>query len=290
MMQHPKGVPALIWAAKNGHERTVEAFIEAGADVNVMVGQNWTPLLVAIEGGHTNIVRMLLAAKANANVTNMYGRSGLWHAIEAGYSDIAILLINAGASIHWNSLTNTALYRAACLGLTDVVIAIIAKKFNINIADEASNTPLHFAASNGHTDTTRVLIENGADVLAENLFGYTPLQLAALKNDFNTVRVILENHRANFNLVSHDSKIALELAESKGHDETADVIREVEKNIIETKTIYFRKAFPAFKRFASLTAIKPSRCPSEALAQEEALCFVGDDTMNTSQMTRRKRS
>jgi ankyrin repeat protein len=59
------GVPALMWAANNGHTEVVKLLLEKGADVNVKTNDGkWTSLGLAKLKDHTGIVQLLEKAGA----------------------------------------------------------------------------------------------------------------------------------------------------------------------------------------------------------------------------------
>ena len=75
-----EGATALMIASYKGSVDTVNALIQAKADVNVQSENGWTALMYAVCGGHTDIVNILIEAGSNVNVQNKDG-------------DIALLLV-----------------------------------------------------------------------------------------------------------------------------------------------------------------------------------------------------
>jgi ankyrin repeat protein len=68
-----KGVTALHWAAKNGHEAVAQLLLAAGADPNAAeIADSYTPLHRAAQNGHEKIVGLLLSwnAKPDALAVN----------------------------------------------------------------------------------------------------------------------------------------------------------------------------------------------------------------------------
>jgi hypothetical protein len=65
------------------HERVSQLLIEAGADVNVLVNHEVSPLYVSAAGGHTNDVRLLLQRGVNPSIKTCYGWSPLVRWISA---------------------------------------------------------------------------------------------------------------------------------------------------------------------------------------------------------------
>ncbi len=93
---------ALIAAAHLGHVEVVRMLIAAKAPLNHVNTLGWTALLEAIvlgNGGvnHTATVEALVQAGADVNLPDRHGTTPLGHARTRGYSQIARILERAGA-------------------------------------------------------------------------------------------------------------------------------------------------------------------------------------------------
>jgi ankyrin repeat protein len=98
----PYNGTALIAAAHLGHVEIVRALIAAKAPLNHVNNLGWTALLEAVvlgNGGanHTATVEALVNAGADVNVPDRHGTTALGHARSRGYSQIARTLERAGA-------------------------------------------------------------------------------------------------------------------------------------------------------------------------------------------------
>ncbi len=98
----PYNGTALIAAAHRGHVEIVRALIAARAPLNHVNNLGWTALLEAIvlgNGGanHTATVEALVNAGADVNIPDRHGTTALGHARSRGYSQIARILERAGA-------------------------------------------------------------------------------------------------------------------------------------------------------------------------------------------------
>ena len=151
-------------AATAGDVAKLNRLIKAGADVNAVNEDGWTPLHSAVYGGHTDAVIALIKAGADINAVNEIGWTPLHNAAYSGHTDAIIALIKAGADVNATSKG----------GWTP------------------GRTPLHGAASEGHTDAVIVLIEAGAYTNATTNDGFTPLALAKIYKKWS-VAAILEN-------------------------------------------------------------------------------------------------
>ena len=98
----PYNETALIAAAHRGQVEIVSALIAAKAPLNHASTHGWTALLAAIVLGngsskHTATVDALVNAGADVMLPDRYGMTALAHARTRGYSQIARILENAGA-------------------------------------------------------------------------------------------------------------------------------------------------------------------------------------------------
>ena len=84
-----------------------------------------------------------------------------------------------------------ALMRAALIGHTSAVRALLDGGADANAPDPNGWTPLLEAAFAGHADTIRVLVGGGADVNTKDRAGWTPLMEAASKGHAEVVMFLL---------------------------------------------------------------------------------------------------
>ena len=92
---------ALIAAAHLGHVEIVEALIDAGAPLDHVNNLDWTALIESIvlgDGGrrHVATLQALVEAGADVNLADGSGRTPLQLAIERGYTEMARILRAAG--------------------------------------------------------------------------------------------------------------------------------------------------------------------------------------------------
>ncbi|QCB62971.1 ankyrin repeat domain-containing protein [Wolbachia endosymbiont of Drosophila mauritiana] len=93
-------LPLLIIAARNGYTKTVNALIQAGANVNAVDQCKRTPLHHAALNGRVDTVEVLIKERANVNAVDKDKRTPLDHAALNGYVDIENALITAGANVN----------------------------------------------------------------------------------------------------------------------------------------------------------------------------------------------
>ena len=140
------GVTPLYWACATGQNQTALLLINAGADVNALStrndGEQLSSLYRAIKLGHTEVVKALLEKIADPNIGDA---SPLYWACATGHTQTALLLINAGADVNAFATNNdgkklSSLYRAANLGDTEVVRALLEKGADPNFGDASPLT------------------------------------------------------------------------------------------------------------------------------------------------------
>ena len=94
-----RGFPVLVYAAALGDTETVQALIEAGAQIdrsNTQGRETWTPLMYAARGGYKATVKVLLEAGADVNAERR-GTTALKIARSRGHTYLEPLLREAGA-------------------------------------------------------------------------------------------------------------------------------------------------------------------------------------------------
>jgi len=94
-----EGMTALIWAARRGRKRAIEAllFIKPNLEIDIRDNNGQTPLIWAARRGYRNVVQLLLNNGADPNSKDIYGWSAMVWALRCGYFNIVRLLKKAGA-------------------------------------------------------------------------------------------------------------------------------------------------------------------------------------------------
>lgn len=141
--------------ARQNQAKVVEKLIAAGAELNAVNSQAWTPLHSAADVGATDVIALLLARGADKDAPNDWSWTPLHLAVQSNRIEAMRLLIEKGANIEAEA----------------------------NMGFEMQNgrlTPLHLAACFGHKEAMQVLLDNQARVDAQAVYGFTPLHIAAL--------------------------------------------------------------------------------------------------------------
>jgi ankyrin repeat protein len=75
------GLTPLLYAARGGCYRCVEALIAGGADVNLPTPEGVSPIMIALDNGHNGVARLLMDRGGNPHVWDVYGRTALYIAV-----------------------------------------------------------------------------------------------------------------------------------------------------------------------------------------------------------------
>ena len=212
-------------AAAAGNAEQVKKLLDSGLNPNTK-RQGVTAFGAAAKNGHVYVVELMLDHGSNIDVKDADGLTALSWAAVAGKIEVVETLISRGAAID----------AKAADGLTPVARAIMSNQVEIvemllqHGADPSGEIVfggagidlLSLAISGRHTISSKSLICFGADVNKINKKGNTPLIFAAVVGDMATTKLLLEKGAKS---IAANGLSAVELAEEKGHDEVANLIR-----------------------------------------------------------------
>ncbi|KAK9784357.1 putative NACHT domain-containing protein [Seiridium cardinale] len=157
-----EGFTPLLWAARWGYSRCVEALLDHHATVESRdTGYGRTPLLWAAREGYHTIVQLLYNAKADPQAQDIFGRTALFGATQSGSKDIVMFLLtddrtDVNARDYWGS---TPISVAARYGYQDLFKQLIAMPdVDVTLPDKFGRTPLWWALNQGHTYIAECLI------------------------------------------------------------------------------------------------------------------------------------
>lgn len=160
MVEQWQDTDSLVSAAWGDYYQVVER-IQQGEDVNrIYPVSGRTPL---IESRNVIITRALIKAGARLDAKNDSGQTALMKAASLGLTDVAKTLIASGAKLDLRDEDGcTALMIAAAEGQQDVARSLIRAGANVNVLNEAGISALEFAAWNGHAGIVEMLNCAGA--------------------------------------------------------------------------------------------------------------------------------
>jgi ankyrin repeat protein len=168
----------LIYAARANNLETVEALLEAGADVNQVSGYGWSPLLVATQNRYYRLGTYLMERGADPNIANKGGWTPLYLAtdnrnIEGGdypvrqadMDDLEYikLLLARGANVNARMIDSTE---------TRTV-------FTNQWLDERGATAFLRASQSGDLELMKLLLAHGADPHIATALNVNALQVAS---------------------------------------------------------------------------------------------------------------
>jgi ankyrin repeat protein len=168
----------LIYATRANSRATVQALLDAGADVNQVTGYGWSPLLVATQNRYYQLGLFLLEKGANPNLANKGGWTPLYLAtdnrnIEGGdypvrqpdmdHLEYIKRLLDKGADVNARMVDSTE---------TRTV-------FTNQWLDERGATAFLRASQSGDIELMKLLLARGADPQIVTNLNVTALQVAA---------------------------------------------------------------------------------------------------------------
>lgn len=252
------GMTALLYAAREGHMNAARALVEAGADLNKVSGDKFSPLVMAIMNGHLTLGKYLLDHGADPNVVSESGMTAIYAAVDVQWAPKTWF---PRPSTEQEQVTYLDLMKDLLDKGAKVDVAVTEKPWfrsftnDYTWVDPAGATPFWRAAQSSDIASMKLLIAHGADPKLPTKSGETPLMAAAgigwaanwsvnapypaieavkycveLGNDVNAVdsrgytalhgaAYLGDNDMVNY-LVSKGAKID---AKSKGGDSAADM-------------------------------------------------------------------
>ena len=160
------GNTAIIWAAREGHERVVKVLLERNG-VNPNTPDNecgQTPLSWAAKNGHEGVVKMLLEQKdVNPNKADKREQTPLLWAAANGHEGVVMILLErneVNPNITDTKYGQTPLSWAVKKGHEGVVRLLLRRNdVNPNTVDLGGQTPLSRATENGHGRIVEILLK-----------------------------------------------------------------------------------------------------------------------------------
>uniref|UniRef100_A0A3Q2XAN7 Uncharacterized protein n=1 Tax=Hippocampus comes TaxID=109280 RepID=A0A3Q2XAN7_HIPCM len=121
-------------------------------------------------------------------------QTALHRAAILGNSDAISALIQGGCALDLqNRDGNTALHEVSWHGFLQCVKLLVKAGANVHIKNKAGNTALHLASQNDHAQTARLLLLGGATPDTKNKVRETALHVAAALSHKRTVQLLLDS-------------------------------------------------------------------------------------------------
>ena len=231
---------SLWFAVDDGQLETARRLIKGGSEVDRAEKDNdVTPLIQASKRGFAEIVSLLLENGADVKKSDKDGFTAMHWASYQGFEDLVASMLrqDADASQPTDNEGRTALFVASCKGYLDIVRTLLFHGADVNKPRLDGATPFFIAAQNNHTEIAKMLlekvedIEKGLDTDGGVQAGLTPLLVAAKSGNTVLVEELLargadQDRRTTIaHLDIPAGSTALSVAELRGHEEVAAVLR-----------------------------------------------------------------
>ena len=213
---------ALIGAACNNHESTINEILKIGREFNVEKHYS-KRLKEALSKG---IEGVKLLERPEIDHQGKTKGNTLASAARKDDKKTVIRLLESGADINYSAqLHNNALGAAAENGNLSMVHLLLDRGANANTQGGYRGSALVAASAKGRDQVVRVLLDKGADVHLSSIYAGTALQAALLGGHEKVVRMLLENG-ANFSTGGINIDAQLHGAISRGYGEIVKMLLE----------------------------------------------------------------
>ena len=233
----------LIQACEKGYTASVQALIDAKADLNQGDKDGVTPLFIACKNGNIEIIKALIAGGSDGNKADVNkarttdGTTPLHVACDSGNIEIVKALIAGGSDVNKARRTDGATpLHFACKksGNIEIFQALIVAGAKLDQVKKDGATPLHVACDSGNIEILQALIEGGSDVnKALTKDGATPLHVACESGNIEIVQALIDKE-ADVNKVKKDGATPLYLACQNPKGEASTYLGQTRKiNIVK---------------------------------------------------------
>ena len=201
-------VTPLVVALHGKHFQVAKLLHRNGADVDVRVCDEYTPLRLACIDGLVDIIQWLFNHGADVNAQGLDGWTPLQETIDCGHFQAFWMLLEHNANIdirneHGESALHVAAVPRAKGDHVHIMQVLLDRGANPNSRDNCNCTPLHHSSwreknqyeRQGTVEGTRLLLKHGAIIDAKDDDGKTPLQLA-LEHGRHDIATCLKEHGA----------------------------------------------------------------------------------------------
>ena len=225
---------SLLDAAGKGDLSQVMRLLQGGADPNLLVPGERTPLIRAAHGGHLLVVRALLDRGSDPNRNDRASsrhfpeipRSPLGAASRSGHAAVVEVLLENGAKVDLAPRGDgTPLMWASAAGREMVVAQLLRAGADPNRVIRGDGTALMEAAGGGHQRVVEQLLDAGADPSLSSRGDGTALYKAINRGEDSIVKQLIDAG-ADPNYIPRGDPSALMEAASRGDLEAISMLVE----------------------------------------------------------------
>lgn len=150
----------LVDLARDGDVAGVTSALDAGAEVDEQ-GGGVTALYVASEAGNVELARLLIDRGADVDLLVKFQRTPLYGAITTDHPDVVRLLLDSGADPNKITKLQNPLHIAAQEGCLQCVIDLVGAGGDVNALTSIGSPPVHLAKRGGYEDIVAFLLDHG---------------------------------------------------------------------------------------------------------------------------------
>nr|XP_037864808.1 ankyrin repeat domain-containing protein 30A-like [Chlorocebus sabaeus] len=170
---------ALHWACVNGHAEVVTFLVDRKCQLDVLDGENRTPLMKALQCQSEDCANILVDSGANLNIVDVYGNTALHYAVYNKDLSVVAKLLSHGAVVETqNKASLTPLLLAITKRSEQIVELLLTKNANANAVNRFKCTALMLAVCHGSSEIVGMLLLRNVDVFAEDTCGMTAVRYA----------------------------------------------------------------------------------------------------------------
>ena len=203
---------ALLVAVSSKSEDVTRLLIGRGADVNLSVWGFGSPLVAACLAGKLEVAKILVEAGADLDVKNLVGHSALLTTCFSQMSQLELFeyLIHQGAdALQEDKRGCNGLHYAARANKGDLIKRMLACRINVIATDHNGWSPLHWAVASTQdsVECVNLLLESGCDKSKIDKQGRTALDIAEFFKKIEEAAILGGHTRAHNKSSEHDESM-----------------------------------------------------------------------------------